>query len=345
MVKISLNLHMLFSKLFIRFNWISLIFIYLVVAAGSFVRVTGSGMGCPDWPKCFGKWIPPTEITSLPSNYREVYLVQRQQKVEKFCRFLSVLGFESTAKKIKNDPSVYLEESFNANKTWVEYLNRLLGFLAGNMLLLGFFWILFYYRKSKLIYFSALNLILIAIEAWFGSIVVATNLVPWTITIHLLLALVIIAIQIYILRLVSPTQKINLPMDKVMRVLVFIVFLITFYQMFLGTQVREYIDALTKQGIGRELWTEKLGLPFYIHRSFSWLVLIMLTFMAWRNERKGKLWIIRIIYITLAVELTSGVLLAYANMPGLVQISHLVFASLLFGMLLMTLLRAEKQIS
>ena len=27
---------------------------FLVVLAGSVVRMTGSGMGCPDWPKCFG---------------------------------------------------------------------------------------------------------------------------------------------------------------------------------------------------------------------------------------------------------------------------------------------------
>ena len=66
---------MLFSKLFIRLNWVSLVLIYLVVVAGSFVRVTGSGMGCPDWLKCFGKWVPPTEITSLRSNYRDVCLV------------------------------------------------------------------------------------------------------------------------------------------------------------------------------------------------------------------------------------------------------------------------------
>lgn len=330
-----------FSRSFIRFNWITLVLIYLVVIAGSFVRITGSGMGCPDWPKCFGQWVPPTQKTELPSNYKDIYASKRAVKIEKFANFLGKIGFKDVAQKIKEDKSLLVEQDFNAKKTWTEYANRLVGFLAGNAVLIVFAWILLFYRKRNLVILSFLNLILLGFEAWFGSIVVATNLVPWTITVHLFFALVIIGLQLIIIRKISEKQSQNIRIEPFLKWLIIFCFVITFIQMFLGTQVREYIDVLTKQGFGRESWSDKLGISFLIHRSFSWLVLAILTFIAWKNEKGQKIKILRTSYILLALELLSGILLAYANMPGLVQTSHLVFATILLGTLGMTVLRVR----
>src|SRR5690606_34585518 len=126
----------------------------------------------------------------------------------------SSIGMKDTANKLKNDPNLLVEENFNSSKTWTEYVNRLFGFLAGNAMLLAFFWLMLKYRKRKLILLAGFNLILMAIEAWFGSIVVASNLVPWTITVHMLLALVIIALQLYFIRLISPTYSKNVNHPK-----------------------------------------------------------------------------------------------------------------------------------
>ena len=303
-------------------------------------------MGCPDWPKCFGQWVPPTSADELPTDYKDAYAEGREKKVVKFSKLLSALGMDETAEKLKSDPDLLKEADFNVRRTWTEYINRLFGFLAGNAMLLAFFWLLLIpkaigNRKRKLVLLTGFNLVLMAFQAWFGSIVVATNLVPWTITVHMLLALVIIGLQIYLIRSISPAMKGNLKLPKWTVYLLWICFGITIYQMFLGTQVRESIDELTKMGYGRESWTEQLGLPFYIHRSFSWLVLVLLTIMAWKNERGDKLLFIRVIYIVLALELISGVLLAYANMPGLVQTSHLIFATILFGIMAMGVIRGK----
>jgi cytochrome c oxidase assembly protein subunit 15 len=334
-----------FSKRFIRFNWLIIILIYLIVVAGSLVRITGSGMGCPDWPKCFGEWIPPTELSELPADYREAYLLKREKKVEKFCRFLNSVGMKETAERIQSDPTVYVEEAFNVRKTWTEYINRLVGFAAGNAMLIAFVWMLIVYRKRKFVLLMLLNLVLMGIEGWFGSIVVATNLVPWTITVHLFLALVIIGLQLYLLYAMDPSKKEKIALAKPIRWSLLVILAITFYQMFLGTQVREAIDALVKQGFTREQWIDRIGIDFLIHRSFSWLVLILLGWMFWKNEKGIKYAKIRWATGLLALELITGVLLAYADMPGLVQTSHLIFASVLFGLLLFASFESKGEVS
>lgn len=38
---------------------------FSLVILGAVVRVTGSGMGCPDWPLCYGQWLPPWEMAAI----------------------------------------------------------------------------------------------------------------------------------------------------------------------------------------------------------------------------------------------------------------------------------------
>ncbi|MBP6458517.1 MAG: COX15/CtaA family protein [Crocinitomicaceae bacterium] len=332
-------MEMSYSRYFVKLNWITLIFIYLVIIAGSFVRITGSGMGCPDWPKCFGQYIPPTDEKTLPADYKDIYASKRGKKIERFATMLEKVGFSDVAIKLRTDKTALIEQDFNPRKTWTEYVNRLVGMFAGWGVLLIFIAVLRKYRTRKLVLLSTINLVVLIFQAWFGSIVVATNLLPWTITLHLFLALVIVGLQLGILLEVSQSQRQRFTVPKGVYWVVLAAMIITFVQMFLGTQVREAIDFLVKQGYSRQYWVEHLGIPFFIHRSFSWLVLGMMGYLYWINRKGLKSKIINTSVYLLVLELTTGILLAYADMPGLVQTSHLLFASIMFGTLFMTCFR------
>ena len=332
-----------FSRFFISLNWTTLVFIYLVVIAGSFVRITGAGMGCPDWPKCFGQYIPPTDEKVLPRDYKDIYASKRGKKIERFANFLDNIGFSEIAIKLRNDKTLLIEQDFNAKKTWTEYINRLFGVLAGFGVLFIFVGVLRKYRSKKLVLLATSNLIILVIQAWFGSIVVATNLVPWTITVHLFLALVIIMLQLLLVMEVSNTQSKKIIATSKIKSFIWIVLLITFVQLFLGTQVRESIDVLVKQGYTREYWVNHLGVPFFIHRSFSWIVLIGMGYMFWLNKKSENVQIVSTSFYILIAEILTGVLLAYADMPGLVQTAHLLFATVMFGVLFTAAIRFGKK--
>ena len=114
------------SRLLPRLSIATLVAVYLLILVGGVVRSTGSGMGCPDWPKCFNSWVPPTEVSQLPENYKEVYAQKRAEKNNRFTAYLKKLGFEGLSNQVKNDKSILVEADFNAAETWIEYVNRLI---------------------------------------------------------------------------------------------------------------------------------------------------------------------------------------------------------------------------
>ncbi|MEM9859141.1 MAG: COX15/CtaA family protein [Bacteroidota bacterium] len=322
-------------RLFRRISLITLIAVYLLILVGGIVRSTGSGMGCPDWPKCFGSWVPPTKVSELPDNYKDIYALKRAKKNERFAKYLTAFGYDKTAKAILSDESILEEADFNAVKTWIEYINRLIGAVIG-LLILGTAVAAFALRKQRAIpTVAVLTFLLVLFQGWIGSIVVSTNLLPWMITIHMFIALLIVALLIWLYTRVSPPSKHLSSKGTLVRYALIVCMVLTLIQVAMGTQVREAIDqvAVALGNASRDLWIESLGIEFIIHRSFSWLLLLahLVLFYLLRKSISGSK-LLQTLAVVLLVSIGSGIAMAYAGVPPAMQPIHLLVGTLGFGL-------------
>ncbi|GAB3829876.1 heme A synthase [Pontibacter rugosus] len=326
------------NKRFINVGVLTVLAVYFLILVGGIVRSTGSGMGCPDWPKCFGSWVPPTNVSQLPDDYLEVYKQKRIEKNEKLAVFMDKLGFEEVSAAIFSHPSQYIETEFNVTKTWIEYVNRLVGVLIGIFIFLTVVYAYPYLKSDKTIFFLALaSFILVGFQGWLGSIVVSTNLLPVTITVHMALALVIVAmLQYAVTRARKEEFKADFKYSAKVSLLLWGLASITFVQILLGTQVREEVDLVSfmMNNTNRDLWVDKLGTNFYLHRSFSILVLALHLYIAFvlyklKNRQVTKL--MNVMLVLVGVETVIGIIMAYFAIPPVLQPLHLTFAALLFG--------------
>lgn len=291
-------------------------------------------MGCPDWPKCFGQWVPPTSVEQLPENYKEVYSAYRDKKNQKFARYLSTIGLEETAIKIMEDKSILQEADFNPVKTLVEYINRLIGVIIGGFIILLFVksW---KFRKTSpsLFLYSTLTLIAVIIQGWFGSIVVSTNLTTWTITIHMLVALLIVALLVYLYHKSSqPAENGKIEVSTDIKILLLSSSIVLLIQIVLGTEVREAIDVIAASMANRNLWIGRLGLEFLVHRSFSLIVLIinvLLVFKLMKTSYNKTL--SRILLILILGAILTGAGMGYFGVLPVLQPIHLLLATITFG--------------
>lgn len=326
---------------FYKLSLVTLIAVYVLIAVGGIVRSTGSGMGCPDWPRCFGGWIPPTSVEDLPEDYQDYYSEYRHQKNVKFARYLSALGFSETADRLMADESIRNEAEFNATKTWIEYFNRLTGVTIG-FLIFAVAVASWRFRKSDraLTIVAVATFLLVGFQGWIGSFVVSSKLTPWTITLHMFLALVIVYMLVF---LVSRTKDDGtLLKTPIARGWVLACLFVLLFQMLMGTKVREVIDELSVN-MARSEWIANIGVDFTIHRSFSWVVLILhgaLVLKLWATQGlKG--FPLAVALLILGTILT-GAGMAYWSVPSVLQPVHLVLASVTFGILALLLMDINK---
>ena len=133
----------------------------MLIAVGGLVRASGAGLGCPDWPRCFGSWIPPASAAALPPQ------------------------FDAT--------------QFNPTLMWTEYLNRLLGHdrrlrdpgdhgrrRGGST---G--------ARPRILWPVVAAVLLTGFQGWLGGRVVAHELAAWIVTVHMVVALVIVQLLLW----------------------------------------------------------------------------------------------------------------------------------------------------
>ncbi|MEC4114898.1 COX15/CtaA family protein [Myroides pelagicus] len=325
----------------------SLILVYLVIFAGAAVRMTGSGMGCPDWPKCFGYYIPPTEIEEIQwqadRQYEKGQMIIHDESLWKAKESFTTTATYDASHWQKYTRHDYAE--FNAKHTWTEYVNRLCGALAGFACLLMAIFSFSYWRDRKSITLSSwLVVALMVFQAWLGAVVVYSVLNPLKITVHMVMALVIVAIIIAIIHSVRNRNTEIRKYNGQFKAFLIVSLAFTLLQVVLGTQVREFIDEQVQAGIGNEyLWLNSPTTEFYIHRSFSFLILGVNFYLFYLNRRlnlgfEKMKWVL----ILLILEVFTGVLMNYAHFPFGSQAAHLVLASVLFGVQFKLILEARK---
>lgn len=326
---------------FRRLTISTLLAVYLLILVGGIVRSTGSGMGCPDWPKCFGSWVPPVSVSELPENYKEIYAEYRNKKNVRFAKYLNAFGMEDTAEQLLSNPAVLIEKDFNPTKTWIEYINRVVGVIIGFLIFAVFISSLRFWKTDKtLTITAALTFILVGFQGWLGSFVVSSNLTPWTITVHMFLALLIVALLIYIVHQSSFRTEIPSSLGFWWLMACMTVLLV---QILLGTQVREAIDHVTHILV-REAWIANLGGAFILHRSFSWLVVIVhVGLIVKMHKTEGsKVFLLTLIVLILGTILTGAGMALFA-VPPFLQPVHLLFATLTFGMQFLLLLKLSRK--
>ena len=311
---------------------VSLILVYLVIAAGSIVRMTGSGMGCPDWPKCFGYWIPPTERAQLdwkPDHQYtrgQVIILKEELRVANG-NFRSSDAFDSKnwSHYTKHDYAL-----FNAYHTWIEYLNRLLGALAGLSVLVMTALSFWNWKKNiSYAFISFLILLGMGFQAWLGKTVVDSNLAPYRISLHMAMALLIVLGLIFLL--FSSQKKIFLiPESTAVKAWAWFAVLLTLFQIGLGTQVRQFVDIQMHEA--PDQWLDPAPVRFYVHRTLSLLVLGVHLMLFWLlRKMKSNLRVFTQILGLIALEIFTGILMFYFDFPFSSQPLHLIIAALLFG--------------
>lgn len=322
---------------FQRLALIAFITVEILIFVGAMVRASGSGLGCPDWPLCYGLWLPPTEASEI--HPEKIKLEKFREKAARHGRDPESITVES------------LRSEFDPVSTWVEYFNRLTSLPVGLSITVLLFASFGQIRQKRFsVFLAALAAFaLVLINAWLGAKVVLSGLKPGIITLHMVLAVLLQCVLVYTAwRGTENPWKLKVESRKALGLFWVGVLLLIFvvFEGVLGSQVREMTDELSKlhQGELRSQWVGELEhtISYIIHRSFSWVVLLAGIWYAWLAKRAlGRLgWLEWSVVGLIFAQMVLGIILAHVGIVRTAQVLHIGLSSLLVSGLFLWILGA-----
>jgi cytochrome c oxidase assembly protein subunit 15 len=291
-----------------RFAFVSTLFTYLVIFTGGLVRVSGAGLGCPDWPRCFGRWIPPLSYSQLPPQF---------------------------------DP-----DQVNLVLAWIEYTNRLLGMTLGILIVITAVLAIVHFRKvAKILLPSLAAGILVAILGWQGGQVVESHLEPMAVSLHLFIALLLVSLMTYVTQqsyYQEFPQADRGEYPRGTRGWVGLLWILAIIQVVLGALLRGGLELAARDyplDANAELLA-RVGSLIFIHPLLGAVVVLTTWVVGFRLlavsravglVRQGIWWAM----LLMLAQLLIGLGLLAIGTPPLLQVFHLWIAALFIGDLLL----------
>ena len=304
-------------KIFYKTSIITVIILYILVLVGGFVRVTESGDDCPDWPKCYGSWVPPFSIEDIPDK------------------------FNPTQDKVYG--------------SWIEYFNRLVGVVLGISMLFTFYKSIYVFKIDKIIFYGSLtSLLLIIIAGWFGGQIAqnidGTNIMhQHSVSIHLYIAILTIISLVYtvnraFLLLYPDCEKETNYSDESVYIF-FAILLLNLLLVFSGSFIRTFIDDdLIKElpyFLRMEHYVYKTGFIKFIHPILGFSMLGFLGIL-WNhimnisNSSDILKMLVRVLLILIGLQVIIGEGLRFNFIHESFRLYHLWISTVILGIIIIS---------
>jgi heme a synthase len=302
-------------------TWMTLFLTFDLVMFGAFTRLTDSGLGCPDWPGCYGFATP----------------------------FGANAHIQEAQDNLPHGPVTFA-------KAWIEMVHRYLAMAVGGLILTlaAFAW----FRRIKHdvqspVFWPTLSLIWVCVQGAFGALTVTMKLFPLIVTLHLFGGLTLVALLIVQAQshqyLIHPQPKVQVRSVTWWFACLGLALLVM--QVLLGGWVSSNYAVLACNTFpmcqnvwwpdmnftqGFTLWRELGGdgqggfLTFqaltaihYVHRLFAYVVFVYLGWLAWQVHRQ-VVWgtFVRVLTGLLVLQLITGLSNVVLDWPLVAAVLH-----------------------